>query len=127
MPRLLRGETIGTLLIATALPLDARKQWLADHLQVSGKIRLDGGAVRALRNEGKSLLPIGVTEISGEFARGAVVAILDEHGYDIARGLANYSADEARRIARRASQEIEAILGYVDEPEMVHRDNLVLL
>ena len=127
LPRLLRGENIGTLLVATALPLDARKQWLADHLQVSGKLKLDGGAVRALRVDGKSLLPIGVSEVSGDFARGAVVALLDENGNDIARGLANYSAAEARRIARRASHEIEAILGYVDEPELVHRDNLVLL
>jgi glutamate 5-kinase len=127
LPRLLRGENIGTLLVATALPLDARKQWLADHLQVSGKLRLDGGAVRALRVDGKSLLPIGVTEVSGDFARGEVVALLDADGNDIARGLANYNAAEARRIARRASHEIEGILGYVDEPELVHRDNLVLL
>jgi glutamate 5-kinase len=124
---LLQGESIGTLLTASALSLDARKQWLADHLQVTGKIKLDAGAVRALRNEGKSLLPIGATEISGEFQRGAVVAILDETGKDIARGLVNYNADEARRIARHASSEIETILGYVDEPELIHRDNLVLL
>jgi len=127
LPRLLRGENIGTLLIATALPLDARKQWLADHLQVSGKLKLDAGAVRALRVDGKSLLPIGVIEVGGEFARGEVVALLDERGNDIARGLVNYSAAEARRIAHRASHEIEGILGYVDEPELVHRDNLVLL
>src|ERR1019366_4856845 len=103
LPRLLQGESIGTLLTASALSLDARKQWLADHLQVSGKIKLDAGAVRALRNEGKSLLPIGAIEISGEFQRGAVVAILDENGTDIARGLVNYNADEARRIARHPS------------------------
>jgi len=127
LPRLLRGENIGTLLIAPQMTLAARKQWLADHLQVSGKIKLDGGAVRALRNEGKSLLPIGVTEVSGEFERGAVVAILDENGNDIARGLVNYSVEEARRIARHPSNEIEAILGYVDELELIHRDNLVLL
>jgi len=127
LPRLLQGESIGTLLTASALSLDARKQWLADHLQVSGKISLDAGAVRALRNEGKSLLPIGVTQISGEFHRGAVVAILDAEGADIARGLTNYNADEARSIAGKASGEIEAILGYVDEPELIHRDNLVLL
>lgn len=127
LPRLLQGESIGTLLTASAHSLDARKQWLADHLQVSGKIKLDKGAVRALRNEGKSLLPIGATEISGDFQRGAVVAILDENGQDIARGLVNYNAEEARRIARHASSEIEAILGYVDEPELIHRDNLVLL
>jgi glutamate 5-kinase len=127
LPRLLRGEAIGTLLTASALSLDARKQWLADHLQVSGKIKLDAGAVRALRNEGKSLLPIGAVEISGEFQRGAVLAILDENGSDIARGLVNYNSDEARRIARHASSEIEKILGYVDELELIHRDNLVLL
>ncbi|HEY5995199.1 MAG TPA: glutamate 5-kinase [Gallionellaceae bacterium] len=127
LPRLLRGENIGTLLVAPQMTLAARKQWLADHLQVSGKIKLDKGAVRALRVDGKSLLPIGVMEISGEFERGAVVAILDESGNDIARGLVNYSADEARRIARHASSEIESILGYVDELELIHRDNLVLL
>jgi glutamate 5-kinase len=83
--------------------------------------------VRALRHEGKSLLPIGATSISGEFQRGAVVALLDEQGQDIARGLVNYSADEARRIMRHPSHEIEIILGYVDEAELIHRDNLVLL
>jgi glutamate 5-kinase len=127
LPRLLQGESIGTLLTASALSLDARKQWLADHLQVSGKVSLDAGAVRVLRNEGKSLLSIGVTHVSGEFQRGAVVAILDTEGRDIARGLVNYNADEARRIAGKASGEIENILGYVDEPELIHRDNLVLL
>ena len=127
LPRLLQGESVGTLLTASSLSLDARKQWLADHLQVSGKITLDAGAVRALRNEGKSLLPIGAHSVSGEFQRGAVVAILDEKGHDIARGLVNYNADEARRIIRKPSSEIESILGYVDEPELIHRDNLVLL
>ncbi|MBI3903123.1 MAG: glutamate 5-kinase [Nitrosomonadales bacterium] len=127
LPRLLRGENIGTLLIAPELTLAARKQWLADHLQVGGMITLDAGAVRALRNEGKSLLPIGVTEVSGEFERGAVVAILDDNGRDIARGLVNYTAEETRRIARHPSHEIETILGYVDELELIHRDNLVLL
>jgi glutamate 5-kinase len=127
LPRLLRGENIGTLLIAPQMTLVARKQWLADHLQVSGKVKLDAGAVRALRNEGKSLLPIGVTDVMGQFERGAVVAILDENGKDIARGLVNYSAEEARRIVRQPSREIERILGYVDEMELIHRDNLVLL
>ena len=127
LPRLLQGESIGTLLTASSLSLDARKQWLADHLQVSGKVTLDAGAVRVLRNEGKSLLSIGVTQVSGEFQRGAVVAVLDTEGRDIARGLINYSAAEARRIAGKASGEIENILGYVDEPELIHRDNLVLL
>lgn len=124
---LLQGESIGTLLTASSLALDARKQWLADHLQVSGKVSLDAGAVRALCVDNKSLLPIGVKQVSGDFHRGAVVAILDENGKDIARGLVNYSANEARRIAGKASREIENILGYVDEPELIHRDNLVLL
>jgi len=127
LPRLLSGENIGTLLIAPQMTLAARKQWLADHLQVTGRITLDAGAVRALRADGKSLLPIGVVAVTGEFARGEVVAILDEQGNDIARGLVNYSADEARRIARRPSHEIEGILGYVDESELIHRDNLALL
>ncbi len=127
LPRLLRGESIGTLLEAQTLSLAARKQWLADHLQVNGKVLLDAGAARALCSEGKSLLPIGVTEIVGEFERGAVVAILNEQGRDMARGLVNYSSAEARRIARHPSHEIEKILGYVDEMELIHRDNLVLL
>ena len=127
LPRLMQGMSIGTLLTASALSLDARKQWLADHLQVSGKVVLDAGAARAVRTEGKSLLPIGVTKVTGDFKRGAVVAILNESGHDIAHGLINYSASEAQRIARHASHEIESILGYVDEPELIHRDNLVLL
>ena len=122
-----RGERIGTLLTARTVPLAARKQWLADHLTVAGQVRLDPGAVRALVRDGKSLLPIGVTEVTGEFQRGEVVTVLDPAGREVARGLANYSAEEARRIIRRPSGEIEAILGYVDEPELIHRDNLVLL
>ena len=125
--RLARGERIGTLLTAKTVPLAARKQWLADYLSVSGRVRLDAGAVKALTRDGKSLLPIGVTEVAGEFERGAVVACLDPTGREIARGLANYSAGEARKIMRRPSGEIETILGYVDEPELIHRDNLVLL
>jgi glutamate 5-kinase len=125
--RLARGERIGTLLTAQTVPLAARKQWLADHLTVSGRVRLDPGAVKALVRDGKSLLPIGVTEVAGEFQRGEVVACLDPAGREIARGLANYSSAEARQIIRRPSGEIEALLGYVDEPELIHRDNLVLL
>jgi glutamate 5-kinase len=127
LPRLMRGDSIGTLLEAQDLPLNARKQWLADHLQISGKVTLDAGAVDALRNEGKSLLPVGITNVSGEFERGTVVAILDTNGQDIARGLINYNATETRRIAGHPSNEIESLLGYVDEPELIHRDNLILL
>lgn len=127
LPRLMRGDSIGTLLEAQPLPLNARKQWLADHLQISGKVTLDAGAVHALRNEGKSLLPVGITKVSGEFQRGTVVAILDTNGQDIARGLINYNATETRRIVGHPSNEIESLLGYVDEPELIHRDNLILL
>ena len=125
--RLAQGEAIGTTLLADTPTLAARKQWLADHLQVRGKVSLDAGAVKALAKEGKSLLPIGVTTLTGEFERGAVVACLDTNGKEIARGLINYSADETRKILRKPSSEIEAILGYVDELELIHRDNLVLL
>ena len=121
------GERLGTLLRARTLPIAAKKQWLADHLSVAGRLTLDEGAVKALASGGRSLLPIGVTGVSGEFERGAVVACADPQGREIARGLANYSADETRRIMRKPSAEIEAILGYVDEPELIHRDNLVLL
>ena len=124
--RLAAGEDIGTLLYATATPLAARKQWLADHLQLAGSLILDDGAVRALAS-GKSLLPIGVVAVEGEFERGAAVACRAPDGREIARGLINYPGSEARRIARCPSAEIEGILGYVDEPELIHRDNLVLL
>lgn len=125
--RLAQGEAIGTQLIAETMPIAARKQWLADHLQVRGKLKLDEGAAKALTLEGKSLLPIGVSELSGEFERGEVVTCLDKDGCEIARGLVNYAASEARKIMGRSSNEIESILGYVDEPELIHRDNLVLL
>jgi glutamate 5-kinase len=125
--RLLQGESIGTLLTAPTLTLAARKQWLADHLQVAGRLVLDAGAIRALRSEGKSLLPIGVKSVSGEFERGAVVACVGEDGSDIARGLSNYSAAEARLIAQHPSKEIETLLGYGGDTEIIHRDNLVLL
>jgi glutamate 5-kinase len=124
--RLAAGEPVGTLLYATATPLAARKQWLADHLQLAGRLLLDAGAVRAL-HEGKSLLPVGVVAVEGDFERGAAVACIAPEGREVARGLVNYSSSEARRIARRSSSDIEAILGYVDEPELIHRDNMVLL
>jgi glutamate 5-kinase len=126
LPRLARGEALGTLLFASATPLAARKQWLADHLQLAGSLILDPGAVKALAS-GKSLLPVGVTAVEGEFGRGAAVACRTADGREIARGLVNYSSTEARRIARQPSSEIETLLGYLDEPELIHRDNLVLL
>lgn len=120
------GEVIGTLLYATESPLAARKQWLADHLQLAGSLTLDAGAVRAL-GRGKSLLPVGVARVDGDFERGSVVACRTTDGQEIARGLVNYSSSEARRIAGRASTEIEALLGYLDSEELIHRDNLVLI
>jgi len=125
--RLGAGEAIGTQLTAQTSALSARKQWLADHLQLKGSVTLDAGAVRALIHDGKSLLPIGVTEVHGDFARGDVIACTDAHGQPIARGLVNYASAEARLIARKASSEIGAVLGFCEEPELIHRDNLVLL
>ena len=125
--RLAAGEGIGTKLVASTTPLAARKQWLADHVQVSGSLGLDSGAVEALLREGKSLLPIGVKSVSGEFERGALVACLAPDGKEVARGLINYSAPESRRIAGKPSAQIEPVLGYVDEPELIHRNNLVCL
>jgi glutamate 5-kinase len=107
--------------------LAARKQWLADHVQLAGRLHLDDGAVRALARDGKSLLPIGVVAVEGVFGRGEVVGCYSPQGIEVARGLVNYGAQDAARIARKPSSEIEAVLGYVDEPELIHRDNLVLL
>jgi len=125
--RLAQGENIGTLLRASTQTLAARKQWLADHLQVRGKLILDAGAVKALLEQRKSLLPIGVYEVTGEFERGEAVVCCNPDGAEIARGLVNYSSSETRRILKTPSGEIESRLGYVDEPELIHRDNLVLL
>ena len=125
--RLARGERIGTLLVAPTRRHHARKQWMLDHLQLQGSVRIDAGAAAKLRDEGKSLLPIGMTAVQGQFARGDVIAILDEGGAELARGLANYSSAEARLLCRKPSAEIAATLGYAVEPEMVHRDNLALL
>jgi len=124
--RLTQGEAIGTLLVAPTHKQQARKQWMADHLQLRGAVTIDAGAVHKLRFEGKSLLPIGMTAVEGDFARGDVIAIVDAQGVEIARGLANYASAEARLLCRKPSSEMEALLGYVAEPEMVHRDNLVL-
>ena len=124
--RLCRGEPIGTLLVAPTHKQQARKQWMADHLQLRGSVQIDAGAVIKLRDEGKSLLPIGMVSVEGDFSRGDVIAVRDPDGREIARGLANYASAEARLLCRKASTEIERLLGYVAEPEMVHRDNLVI-
>jgi len=127
LTRLARGEPLGTTLTAERSSLAARKQWLADHVRLAGRLTLDSGAVHALVRDGKSLLPIGVVAVSGDFGRGEVVGCIGPDGREVARGLVNYGAQEAARIVRRPSSEIESVLGYVDEPELIHRDNLVLL
>jgi glutamate 5-kinase len=127
LTRLVAGEAIGTQLKAQTAPLTARKQWMADHLQTAGKVVLDAGAVQKLIAEGKSLLPIGVIAVNGEFGRGDVVTCTDEDGRPVARGISNYASSEARRIMRRPSSDISSILGFVEEPELIHRDNMVLL
>jgi glutamate 5-kinase len=125
--RLFGGESVGTLLAASTPPVAARKQWLADHLKPAGRIALDAGAVKALVKDGKSLLPIGATAVEGHFDRGEVVSVVGPDGHEIARGLANYGAAETARILRKPTAEIEAALGYIAEPELIHRDNLVVL
>ena len=124
--RLLGGEPIGTVLLAQTQKQKARKQWIADHLQMRGAVTVDPGAVAKLRAGGASLLPIGMVAVEGDFSRGEVIAVRDPAGAEIARGLANYAGAEARLLCRRASADIEKLLGYAAEPEMVHRDNLVL-
>ncbi|SEK68589.1 glutamate 5-kinase [Atopomonas hussainii] len=125
--RLKAGERIGTLLTPERTPLAARKQWLAGHLQMRGALVLDDGAVRALREGHRSLLPVGVREVRGQFRRGEMIACVDVNGAEVARGLVNYSALEASKIAGQPSEAIERLLGYVDDLELVHRDNLVLV
>ncbi|MDP3137642.1 MAG: glutamate 5-kinase, partial [Burkholderiaceae bacterium] len=124
--RLARGESLGTLLVAQTQKSQARKRWMSDQLQLRGSVSVDAGAAAKLRAEGKSLLPIGMTGVEGEFSRGDVIAIRDAEGVEIARGLANYASSEARLICRKPSSEFERLLGYVAEPEMVHRTNLVV-
>ncbi len=120
------GRPVGTLLLPSESPLAARKQWLANRLRAAGSVVLDEGATRVLRDLGRSLLPVGVRGVKGDFQRGDLVACLDPEGREIARGLINYSAAETRKILGRPSHEIEAVLGYVDEPELIHRDNMVV-
>ena len=124
--KLAGGDALGTLLVAQTQKKQARKQWMADHLQLRGAVMVDAGAASKLRDEGKSLLPIGMTGVDGDFSRGDVIAVRDPAGVEIARGLANYAAAEARLLCRKPSAEFERLLRYMAEAEMVHRDNLVL-
>ena len=127
LTRIAGGEPVGTLLLPDQEPDQARKRWLAGHLQVHGRLTLDDGAVRVLREEGRSLLAVGVRAVSGEFSRGEVVACVDARGREVARGLVNYGAEDTRRIMGQPSSRIADILGWVDDEELIHRDNLVLV
>lgn len=127
LDRIAAGEPVGTLLLPFQGPQAARKQWLAGHLQVRGRLVLDAGAVRALRDQGKSLLAVGVRAVQGDFNRGEVVACIDEQGQEVARGLVNYAAQETLRLQGQPSRRFEELIGYLDEEEIIHRDNLVLL
>ena len=124
--RLMSGEAIGTCLVAQTAKHQARKRWMSDHLQLRGAVVVDDGAVGKIVGEGKSLLPIGMTAVSGDFSRGDVIAVQDVRGREVARGLTNYASSEARLICRKSSSDFERLLGYAAEPEMIHRDNLVL-
>ena len=124
--RLMAGEPIGTSLLAQTPKHQARKRWMADHLQLRGSVTVDAGAAAKITQDGKSLLPIGMIAVDGDFSRGDVIAVFAPNGQELARGLANYASSEARLICRKASTDFERLLGYVAEPEMIHRDNLVL-
>jgi len=124
---IVEGKDIGTLILPSQSPVAARKQWLAGQLKVQGKLILDDGAVQVLKTSGRSLLPVGVIAVEGDFVRGEVVACYGANGQEIARGLVNYSSEEAKKIMRQSSDKIEELLGYVDEPELIHRDNFALL
>ena len=125
--RLAKGKLIGTHLYPASSVLHARQQWLADQLRVSGRLVLDAGAAKAVLEQGTSLLPVGVTAVEGSFRRGDVVSCVTPEGREIARGLVNYSSEEAARICRAHTEEIEELLGYMQQPEMIHRDNMVVL
>lgn len=127
LPRLANGERIGTELRANTPLLTARQQWIADHLQLRGKIVLDAGAVKAIRDNGKSVLPIGVVRVEGQFMRGDVIACVDESGTEIARGIINYNSPESARMARHTTEQIEQLIGHLDEAELMHRNNMVLV
>lgn len=126
LPRIANGDMIGTLLFADQQPIAARKRWLAGQLQSRGVVVLDDGAVSVLRDKGKSLLPVGVKDVSGHFTRGEMVVCKDARGVEIARGLVNYNSDDARKIIGQPTNKIEGLLGYKDFDELIHRDNLVL-
>lgn len=126
LPRILSGESVGSLLVADQQPLAARKQWLAGLMKTNGVVHLDDGAVKVLKGSGRSLLPIGVKALTGSFARGDVVSCVDSSGVEVARGMINYNSDEALKIIGISSNQIEQILGYQGDKELIHRDNLIV-
>ncbi|AMX01629.1 glutamate 5-kinase [Microbulbifer thermotolerans] len=125
--RVCAGEPLGTMLTPESDPLTARKRWLAGQLQVRGALTLDSGAELALRTGGKSLLAVGVTAVEGRFHRGELVSCRNSAGEEIARGLVNYDSGEAAKILRQPSEKFVELLGYRDDDELIHRDNLILL
>ena len=125
--RIFAAENIGTLLYAEQNPVAARKQWLAGHLQIKGQLVLDQGAVKKLCESGSSLLAVGVSDVQGDFSRGEIVSCITIDGKEIARGLVNYNSTDVTKIKGKMSNEIESVLGYVDDAELIHRDNLVLI
>jgi glutamate 5-kinase len=127
LQKIAQGETVGTLLSADNEPMSARKQWLANQLKISGKLFLDAGASKAIQQSGVSLLAVGVSKVEGDFQRGEVVSVINDDGKEIARGLVNYDSKESLQLKGETSEKFEDILGYVDEAELIHRDNLVLL
>lgn len=127
LSRIYQAEQIGTLLMAKREPLLARKQWLAGHLQMRGELVLDQGAINVLKTQGSSLLAVGVKDVIGQFSRGDMVICVDDNGQEIARGLINYNSFEANKIKGYATSKIADVLGYIDEAELIHRDNLVVL
>ena len=127
LQKIIDGQPVGTLLSSGRALLTARKQWLAGQSQVHGRLVIDAGAAQVLRQQGKSLLAVGVKQVEGDFRRGEIVSCVDESHNEIARGLVNYGASESRKIAGKSSDQFEALLGYIDEPELIHRDNLVII
>ena len=127
LTKVIAGEEIGTYLFASIEPIVARKQWLAGQLQAKGRLLLDGGAVGVLKKSGKSLLAVGIKAVEGQFSRGELVVCLDGNGNEVARGLVNYNSEELALIQGQASGQFEKILGYSDDEEVIHRDNLVLV
>ena len=125
--RVAAGESVGTLLLADKAPLAARKQWLVGQLQVKGTLVLDEGASKVLRQQGRSLLAVGVTAVKGSFTRGELVSCIDDQGNEVCRGLVNYSSEEAQLIQGKSTEQFVDILGYLEDEELIHRDNLVVV